>query len=93
MTTSPNVLLYAAIDGWRRQMVEHGDALVQTALDLATELRREIDELPGMRVLEGELVREAASHDLDRLQILDRRLRASDQRLSGRRLAAPARTH
>jgi arginine decarboxylase len=24
MTTSPNVMIYAAIDGWRRQMVEHG---------------------------------------------------------------------
>ena len=70
MTTSPNVLLYAAIDGWRRQMVEHGEPMLQTALELATELRREIDELPGMHVLEDDLVREAASHDLDRLQIL-----------------------
>jgi arginine/lysine/ornithine decarboxylase len=24
MTTSPNVMIYAALDGWRRQMVEHG---------------------------------------------------------------------
>ena len=62
MTTSPNVLLYAAIDGWRRQMVEHGEPTCwQTALELATELRREIDELPGMHVLEDDLVREAAS--------------------------------
>ena len=26
MTTSPNVMVYAALDGWRRQMVEHGHA-------------------------------------------------------------------
>jgi arginine/lysine/ornithine decarboxylase len=70
MTTSPNVLLYAAIDGWRRQMVERGHELLQTALDLATDLRRELGTLSGVHVLEDELVREAASHDLDRLQIL-----------------------
>lgn len=70
MTTSPNVLLYAAIDGWRRQMVERGDELLQAALDLATDLRRQIGQLPGMHVLEDELIRKAASHDLDRLQVL-----------------------
>jgi arginine decarboxylase len=70
MTTSPNVLLYAAIDGWRRQMVERGEALLQVARDLAADLRRQIDKLSGMHVLEDELVSEAASHDLDRLQVL-----------------------
>ncbi len=70
MTTSPNVLLYAAIDGWRRQMVEHGSELLQTALDLAGRLRREISALPGVRVLEDELVSEEPSRKLDRLQIL-----------------------
>ncbi len=70
MTTSPNVLLYAAIDGWRRQMVQHGADLLQAALDLATHLRQEIDTFPGMHVLERELTDVEASHDLDRLQIL-----------------------
>ena len=28
MTTSPNVLIYAAIDGWRRHMVAHGRDLL-----------------------------------------------------------------
>ena len=28
MTTSPNVMVYAAIDGWRRQMVQHGHELL-----------------------------------------------------------------
>ena len=27
-TTSPNTLIYAAMDGWRRQMVQHGHALL-----------------------------------------------------------------
>jgi arginine/lysine/ornithine decarboxylase len=70
MTTSPNALLYTALDGWRRQMVEHGEALLGAALERAGRLRREIDAMPGLHVLEDELVREEASHDLDRLQVL-----------------------
>ncbi len=69
-TTSPNVLLYAAMDGWRRQMVERGPDLLQAALDLAHGLRARIDELPGLHVLADELCGVEASHDLDRLQIV-----------------------
>jgi arginine/lysine/ornithine decarboxylase len=70
MTTSPSVLLYAALDGWRRQMVEHGHALLDAALELARGLRRDLDEMPGLHVHGDELVRSAASHDLDELQVL-----------------------
>jgi arginine/lysine/ornithine decarboxylase len=70
MTTSPNVLLYAAIDGWRRQMVEQGSELLQSALDLASHLRTEIARMPGLRVLEDELISEEPSRELDRLHIL-----------------------
>jgi arginine/lysine/ornithine decarboxylase len=38
-TTSPSVLLYAALDGWRRQMVEHGRSLYDRALSLADHRR------------------------------------------------------
>jgi arginine/lysine/ornithine decarboxylase len=70
MTTSPNVLVYTALDGWRRQMVQHGEALLGAALDLARSLRRDIGAIHGLRVLEHELVRGEASDDLDALQIL-----------------------
>jgi arginine/lysine/ornithine decarboxylase len=70
MTTSPNVLLYAAIDGWRRQMVERGSDLLGSAVQLADRLRTDIDALPGMHVLEEELLGAEASSDLDRLQIM-----------------------
>ncbi|HEY8300652.1 MAG TPA: hypothetical protein VIG48_02010 [Jatrophihabitans sp.] len=70
MTTSPNVLIYAAIDGWRRQMVERGHDLLDAALDLAAEVRARLDALPGLHVLENELLHEQAGHDLDRLHIL-----------------------
>ncbi|TDC30181.1 aminotransferase class I/II-fold pyridoxal phosphate-dependent enzyme [Kribbella albertanoniae] len=69
-TTSPNVLLYAAMDGWRRQMVLHGEELLGSALELARSTRAEIDGLPGLRVVEDELLEKEASHDLDRLQIM-----------------------
>ena len=70
MTTSPNAILYSAIDGWRRQMVQHGGELLGNALGLARRLRRDIDALPGIHVLEDELLAAESSHDLDRLQIL-----------------------
>jgi arginine decarboxylase len=70
MTTSPNAILYSAIDGWRRQMVQHGTELLGNALALAGRLRREIDALPGIHVLEDELLAAESSHDLDRMQIL-----------------------
>lgn len=70
MTTSPNVLLYAAMDGWRRQMVEHGHELLGTALDLARQVREEIELIPDVEVLDDELLGAQASHDLDRMQVL-----------------------
>jgi arginine/lysine/ornithine decarboxylase len=80
MTTSPNVLVYSAMDGWRRQMVEHGAELLGAALKLADDLRQQINEIPGLRVMEHELLGEQASHDLDRMQIL---IDVSDLGVSG----------
>jgi arginine/lysine/ornithine decarboxylase len=70
MTTSPNVLVYSALDGWRRQMVEHGHQLLSTALDLAADLREELERITDLQVLDDELLGAEASHDLDRLQVL-----------------------
>jgi arginine decarboxylase len=70
MTTSPNVIIYSAMDGWRRQMVEDGHRLLDGALKIATNLRGTLEALPGFHVLEDELLRHEASHDLDRLQVL-----------------------
>jgi arginine/lysine/ornithine decarboxylase len=70
MTTSPNVLVYSALDGWRRQMVEHGHELLGAALDLACDLRDKLERIPEVEVLDEELLGAEASHDLDRLQVL-----------------------
>ncbi|OBA96101.1 ornithine decarboxylase [Mycobacteriaceae bacterium 1482268.1] len=70
MTTSPNVMVYAAIDGWRRQMVQQGHELLGAALDLANRLRDDIEMIPDLEVLDDELIGVEASHDLDCLQVL-----------------------
>ncbi|HET6258497.1 aminotransferase class I/II-fold pyridoxal phosphate-dependent enzyme [Pseudonocardia sp.] len=69
-TTSPNVLVYAAMDGWRRQMVQHGHDLLSDALDLAGDLRQRITKLPGLHVLHDELIGAEASHELDPLKVI-----------------------
>ncbi|MFF9765250.1 aminotransferase class I/II-fold pyridoxal phosphate-dependent enzyme [Streptomyces sp. NPDC014636] len=49
-TTSPSVLLYAGLDGWRRQMALHGSDLVGGALELAADVRSAIEDIDGLHV-------------------------------------------
>jgi arginine/lysine/ornithine decarboxylase len=69
-TTSANVMLYAAIDGWRRQMAQQGHELLDNILRLTDRLRTDIEALPGLHVPGPELIRAEASHDLDPLHVL-----------------------
>ncbi|MCP2196341.1 aminotransferase class I/II-fold pyridoxal phosphate-dependent enzyme [Lentzea flava] len=65
-TTSPTSLVYATLDGWRRQMVQHGELLLTAALALAESVRQAVEELPGLHVMEfGDLV-----HSFDPLKIV-----------------------
>src|SRR3954465_13695326 len=52
MTTSPNVLVYSAIDGCRRQMVQQGRELLNAALELARDVRQRINQIPDVTVME-----------------------------------------
>lgn len=70
MTTSPNVMVYAALDGWRRQMVEQGHSLLGAELELARYLRAGLAEIQDVQVLQDELLGEEASCDLDTTQVL-----------------------
>jgi lysine decarboxylase len=63
-------MMYAAIDGWRRQMVQHGHDQLAQALNLAHGLRAEIDAIDGLQTVTEQLVRAEASHDLDPLHVL-----------------------
>lgn len=49
-TTSPNVLLHAGMDAWRRQMVQHGEELMGAALRAAHAAREEIEAIDGLHV-------------------------------------------
>lgn len=69
-TTSPSVLMYAALDGWRRQMVEHGKALYDDALALAARVRDGISRIDGLHVHErSDFCGPGKASDLDPLQI------------------------
>lgn len=70
MTTSPNVMVYSAMDGWRRQMVQHGHELLSDAIGLVKRIRGEIESIPDIEVLDEELLGAQASHDLDVMQVV-----------------------
>ncbi|MET7455782.1 ornithine decarboxylase [Streptomyces sp. NPDC005574] len=70
-TTSPSVLLYAALDGWRRQMVQHGRGLYDETLGLARRTRERIAAIDGLHVHDREdFCGPDAAFDLDPLQII-----------------------
>ncbi len=49
-TTSPSALIFAGLDGWRRQMALRGRELMGAALELAAGVRAAVDAIAGMRV-------------------------------------------
>jgi arginine decarboxylase len=79
-TTSSSPLIYAALDGWRRQMVEHGHALLDNTLNLAHETRAAIDKLPGMSVMGEQFVGTGKAYEIDPLKIV---VDVSDLDISG----------
>jgi arginine decarboxylase len=70
-TTSPSALVYAGLDGWRRQMAEHGRNLLTRTLELARSVRARIAEIPGLRVMErADMVGPDLADDHDPLKIV-----------------------
>jgi arginine decarboxylase len=66
-TTSASSLVYASLDGWRRQMVEQGTELLSRTLDLAHRARKEIAAIDGVDVYGRELVDEGYAFEVDPL--------------------------
>ena len=69
-TTSPTSLVYATLDGWRRQMVEHGKELLGAALSLAWATRDELSAIDGVAVMGDELVGPELAMSIDPLKIV-----------------------
>jgi arginine decarboxylase len=70
-TTSPSSLIFAGLDGWRRQMVQHGRDLLDRAMELARSTRAALDGLSGVRVLgRDDLVGPELADDHDPLKIV-----------------------
>jgi len=69
-TTSPSVLIYAGLDGWRRQMVQHGHELISAALDLAHRTRAQIEDLDGLHVPDAEFTGPGRAFDRDPLHLV-----------------------
>lgn len=90
-TTSPSVLVYAALDGWRRQMAQHGHALYDDTLALAKSVRARIAEIDGLRVHgRDDFCGPGRAADLDPLQVI---VDISALGTSGYRIADWIRTH
>lgn len=69
-TTSPSVLIYAGLDGWRRQMVQHGHELISAALDLTHWTRSRIEDIKGLHVCGEEFTGPGRAFDRDPFQLV-----------------------
>lgn len=70
-STSPSVLIYAGLDGWRRQMALHGRELMGGALGLAAEVRAAVEGIDGMHVNDREdFCGPGLADDLDPLPVI-----------------------
>ncbi|MGW4780417.1 aminotransferase class I/II-fold pyridoxal phosphate-dependent enzyme [Streptomyces filamentosus] len=69
-TTSASSLVYATLDGWRRQMVEQGRDLLGGALRRAGRIREGAAALPGLAPMGAEVVEAGLAADFDPLKIV-----------------------
>ncbi|RSS70320.1 aminotransferase class I/II-fold pyridoxal phosphate-dependent enzyme [Streptomyces sp. WAC06614] len=89
-TTSASTLVYATLDGWRRQMAEHGHDLLEAALHRARRIRDEIGRMPGLRPMGREVVEGGLAAYLDPLKIV---IDVRELGISGMQAAEWLRTH
>jgi arginine decarboxylase len=68
-TTSPSSLVYAALDGWRRQMVEQGEELLSAAIELVTSVRDRLAGL-GLTVLHDEFLGPDLADSVDPFKVV-----------------------
>jgi lysine decarboxylase len=69
-STSQSSLLMASLDAARRQLVVHGEALLARTMAAGADARAAIDELPGVHVIDSELVGRPGVAGWDPLRIV-----------------------
>jgi arginine/lysine/ornithine decarboxylase len=70
-TTSSSSLIYGALDGWRRQMVEQGEVLIGRALEHARSLRDGVNGIEGLHaVTVDELLARPGVHEVDPYHVM-----------------------
>jgi arginine decarboxylase len=69
-TTSASSLVYATLDGWRRQMVEHGAELLTATLRRAERIRAEVARIEGYELLDERVIGTGGAFELDPLKIV-----------------------
>ncbi|MEV5433653.1 ornithine decarboxylase [Streptomyces sp. NPDC052701] len=89
-TTSASSLVYATLDGWRRQMVEQGHELLDAALRRAERIRAEVAGMPGLKPMGREVVDEGFAAAFDPLKLV---IDVRGLGISGMQAAEWLRTH
>jgi len=68
-TTSPSALLYGSIDGFRHRMVREGTELLEAALDRTDRLRRKLEGVPGLAVMDERILGHDSVAEWDPLKL------------------------
>jgi len=69
LSTSPNLPMVASLDVARKQMATQGEALLSRAIEIANEIRAQINEIPGLYCFGEELRGRAGVFELDPTKI------------------------
>jgi arginine/lysine/ornithine decarboxylase len=69
-STSSNILLYGAIDAWRRQMMDGGREWIDRSLHFVHGLRERIAAIDGIHLMERELREVSASDEYDPFHVV-----------------------
>ena len=69
-STSQNSLLLASLDASRRQLATHGEALLDRTIAASAEARLELEEIPGISLVGGEMVGRPGIAGWDPLRIV-----------------------
>lgn len=68
-TTSSSSLVFATLDGWRRQMVEQGNELLERTVARAERVRAAVETMPVMDLMTHQDAVKAGAFDLDPLRV------------------------